>query len=1058
MGHKQLGYQQRLQALGRPLALALTITLLGLTAVFPILNPALPCSDDAAFHLFRLVQLDSLLQDGVLYCRWAPDMAQGYGTPFFNFYAPLSYYVSALISAVVGNLNLGLRLTFALAIVGGGWAAYLLAHDYFSRPAALVAAVAYMYAPYQGYDIYFRGNLAESAAWPLLPLALWAMGRLIREGGGKWLAATAVAYAAILLTHNVFALIFSPLLALFALVLVYRERSAYCVMRKKGTLRTTHYALADFIKPFLLPMAALLLGLGLAAFFWLPAMLERELVHSDRLLVPPVFVYWNNFVTLGELFALPRLLEPNLLNPSPPRTIGLITFLLALPGFLYYSLRSTPYALRNTAVRLFGFSLFIYLFMMTAVSEPIWDALPLIEFVQFPWRLLGPAAVCVAFLTAATIDLLPTGRWRLAGGGLAIVLLVLTVLFWFHPRHCPGLDQPTVADMQAFERDSYTIGTTARGEYLPRPVVQMPPGVAEQPFATDNPALTILTQERRGVTYRASVSASQPTTVTVNSFAYPGWRAEVNGTAVAITPSPTYGLITFPVPAGSHELAITFGETPLRQAANWVSLLSLLITLGVMVTGGGWRVASKPVKSKNRPSNPSSFFLLPSYLLLALLIFGLSQSSLLVTDRRPAADAPVTFHNGMRLLESEIETAEIAADETLLLRFTWDVQATPDRIYQTNVVLLDENGLLWSPAGTMRPRIFRSPPPTNQWPVGSYATDWQLLDLLPGTPPGSYEVRLSLFERDTQRLVGVIGGGPDLPLGQITVTRPHTPADPQTAAMPYTADTDWTALRLLGYNLDRRTAVPGDPFLLTLFWQNQLASNQDWQVQLQLHDESGAAVLTRQLPPVTADFPTSQWQAGDLWRGQHLLRLPAGLENGLYTWQLQLCQPHDAGCTPIDPPLTLGQLTINAPERSFTPPDLTHQTETAVGDIATLLGAILTDDDGSSVSRLPSSVTLIWRAEAETAVSYRVFLHLVGPDGAIVAQSDGEPAQWQRPTTGWLPGEIIRDDHQLSLPADLPPGQYTLLAGLYDPLTGERLLVHGDETAVTITTWTIAGD
>jgi hypothetical protein len=1042
--------KQRLQMVSWPLLLALTITLLGLTAVFPILNPALPCSDDAAFHLFRLVQLDSLLQDGVFYCRWAPDMAQGYGTPFFNFYAPLSYYVSALISAIVGNLaignmNLGLRLTFALAIVGGGWAAYLLARDYFSQPAALVSAVAYMYAPYQGYDIYFRGNLAESAAWPLLPLALWAMGRLMREGGGKWLVITAVTYAAILLTHNVFALIFSPLLGLFALVLVYREHIAYDILRKKGTLRTTHYAIANFIKPFLLPMAALLLGLGLAAFFWLPAMLERELVHSDRLLVPPVFVYWNNFVTLSELFALPRLPEPNLLNPSPPRTIGLITFLLALPGFLYYALRNTQHATRNTAVRFFGLALFVYLFMMTAVSEPIWDVLPLIEFVQFPWRLLGPAAVCAAFLTAATIDLLPRGRWRLAGGGLAISLLILTVLFWFHPRYCPGLDQPTIADMQAFERDTHTIGTTARGEYLPRPVVQMPPEVADQPFATDNPYLTILSQERRGVTYRASVSASQPTTVTVNSFVYPGWRAEVNETAVTITPSPTYGLITFAVPAGSHELTVTFGETPMRQAANWVSILSLLITLGVMVAGGGWRVAGKPVKSKNDPPNPSAFCLLPSYLLLAVLLFGLSQSTWLHRHELQTTADPIIFHNGMRLLDSQIETAEMAADETLLLRFIWDVPATPDRIYQTNVVLVDENGLLWSLAGTMRPRIFRSPPPTNQWSVGHYATDWQLAELLPGTPPGQYQVRLTLFEQETQRLVGVVGGGPDLPLGQITVTRPRTPTDPQTAVMQYTAVTDWTALRLLGYNLDRNTAVPGDPFLLTLFWQNQLASNQDWQVQLHLYDESGAAVLTRQLPPVTAEFPTSQWPVGDLWRGQHLLRLPAGLESGLHTWELRLCEPHDSGCTPFGQPLTLGQLDVNAPERSFTPPDLTHATETAVGNIATLLGAIIQTRD-------PLSVELVWRAEAETAVSYRVFLHLIGPDGTLITQSDGEPAQWQRPTTGWLPGEIIRDSHQLTLPPDLLPGPYTLLAGLYDPLTGERLGVEGGETAVVITT------
>jgi hypothetical protein len=1065
--------RQRLQPLSRSLTLALTIVLLGLTAVYPILNPALPCSDDAAFHLFRLVQLDSLLQDGVLYCRWAPDMAQGYGNPFFNFYAPLAYYVSALISAIVGNLNLGLRLTFALAIVGGGWAAYLLARGYFSRTAALVAAVAYMYAPYQGYDIYFRGNLAESAAWPLLPLALWAMGRLVREGGGRWLAVTAVAYAAILLTHNVFALIFSPLLALFALVLAIQTSS----------LRTMHHALRQRAMPILksltLPLVALLLGLGLAAFFWLPAMLERDLVHSDRLLVPPVFVYWNNFVTLSELFALPRLPEPYLLNPSPPRTIGLIAFLLTLPAFLLsvfgnrlsvngkritdHGSPITDHRLRITAVRFFSLALFVYLFLMTAVSEPIWDVLPLIEFVQFPWRLLGPAAVCVAFLVAATIELLPDGLWRCTGGGVAITLLILSVLFWFHPRYCPGLDQPTVADMQAFERDTHTIGTTARGEYLPRQVIQMPPLPAEQPFAQPDEAagLTILTQERRGVTYRASVRAGQPRTITVNSFAYPGWQAEVNGTAVPITPSPTYGLITFPVSAGQHELTVTFGETPLRRAANGVSLLSLIL-LSLSFTGFSKRFNAEAQtyteqrRSRRREKQPHSVhhnrltdhrLLITVYGTLGLLLFALSQSSLLHRHEPALTAEPVTYHNGMRLLDRQIKADQVGADESLLLRFYWDALSTPDQVYQTNVTLVDETGLLWSPAGTMRPRIFRGPPPTNQWLVGHYATDWQLLEPLPGTPPGDYQIQLTLFEQGTERLVGVVGGGPDLLLGQLTITRPNVPVDPEAVDMQYRVDNSWEALRLLGYNLDRSTAVPGDPFLLTLFWQATLAPNPNWQVQLSLDDENRRTVMSRQLPPVTADFPTSQWRMGDLWRGQHVLRLPAGLESGLYTWQLALCQPHDDGCTPIDPPLTLGELMIHAPERNFTPPPLTHPTETPVGEIATLLGAIIDEADALSVE-------LVWRAEMETAVSYRVFLHLIGPDGALVAQSDGEPAQWQRPTTGWLPGEIVRDLHTLFLPDDLPPGSHTLLAGLYDPVTGERLLVDGGETAVVVARWT----
>jgi len=85
------------------------------------------------------------------------------------------------------------------------------------------------------------------------------------------------------------------------------------------------------------------------------------------------------------------------------------------------------------------------------------------------------------------------------------------------------------------------------------------------------------------------------------------------------------------------------------------------------------------------------------------------------------------------------------------------------------------------------------------------------------------------------------------------------------------------------------------------------------------------------------------------------------------------------------------------------------------------------------------TVTLVWRAEAEMERSYHVFLHLRGPGGEMVAQSDGVPAGWTRPTTGWLPGEVVVDERVLALPAALPAGVYTLSAGLYDPDSGQRL-------------------
>jgi hypothetical protein len=88
-----------------------------------------------------------------------------------------------------------------------------------------------------------------------------------------------------------------------------------------------------------------------------------------------------------------------------------------------------------------------------------------------------------------------------------------------------------------------------------------------------------------------------------------------------------------------------------------------------------------------------------------------------------------------------------------------------------------------------------------------------------------------------------------------------------------------------------------------------------------------------------------------------------------------------------------------------------------------------------------------WRAVAPTPIGYKVTLQLADAAGKPVAQHDAEPADWQRPTTGWIPGEIITDTHVLVLPAELPAGTYALVAGMYPPGTGRRLAVTGKDAA-----------
>ncbi|MFO7679849.1 MAG: glycosyltransferase family 39 protein, partial [Chloroflexota bacterium] len=942
------------------------ILALSLVALQAILRPSLPCSDDAAFHLLRLTQLDHLLRQGVVYSRWAPDMAQGYGFPFFNFYAPLSYYLAEAVSLLAGNLNLGLRLTFALSVYLAGLTAYRLSRDHFSTPAALVTAVAYMFAPYFAYDILFRGNLAESVAWLFLPLSLWTMGRLARTGQTRWLAAAALSYAAVLLTHNVFALIFSPLLGLYGLV----ESSPLPNPLPEGA---SPLSLWERVRERVsLVFLVLLLGLGLSAFFWLPAMMERSLVHSDRLLVPPIFVYWGNFVTLAEIFTLPQTVYVNLINPSPARALGLIPLLLALPALLVGWRRFQNG--RRRQVLFFGVATAVYVFLMTAVSEPIWANLPLIEYVQFPWRLLGPAALCLAILIGASVDTLTphVSRFTLFIVSFYCIVLILGSLYWLDARYCPGLENPTIADMQEFERASLTIGTTAKGEYLPLTVEYMPEQPAVEPFAklpetvTSTGSVTV-SGNRTPKQFTASISATEPFTLTANTFTYPGWQAELNGQKVDITPSEGTGLITIPVPAGDHDLTITFRETPLRLLANLVSLLSLGVL--VLVASGRWQVAEwqsgKFTSTPHHLHTPSP----PHLFLIGLALFvlvGWVLPKLETPLRRstiPAAEAAVVYQNNLTLLNYTIAAREMAGDGSLLVQSNWQAPQPITGDFRETVRLIGPDGLLWSEKTAVSPRWYRQPTPTTAWTPEQFADSQLLIEPIPGTPPGLYTIQLLLFDEETLAPVPLVGGQTTYDLGSVQVTRPQETAvlEPQ-----YALSQSWDGVLLSGVSLDREAAAPGDPFLLTLYWQVDETPADDASVQLSLVDEAGIVVFSKALPPVRADFPTSQWQTGDVWLGQHAFRLPVALDSGDYQWTLQWCVADVCeGETAVSTGSTavLGNLALTAPERLFTPPALDIETNAQFSEWITLLGV--------NIASQPENLqtTLVWQTAAEIPIS-----------------------------------------------------------------------------------------
>ena len=444
---------------------------LAIAAGLPLLGAGFPCTDDLTFHMYRGVEMGSLIRLGHFFPRWSPHMALGYGYPIYNFYAPLPSYAVVLLNFAGLAYPTAMKLALFLPIWLAGCGMYLFVSDQWGVPAGLVAGATYLLAPYLAYDILFRGNLSETSAFIWPPLILWGVRRAAQQTEGakgykgyKGVAVAAVAFGALVLTHNVSALIAAPLLFGYALFVGWQARS-WSILVWAGL--------------------ALLLGIGLSAYFWLPALLERGLVHSERLFVPPIFTWYTNFISARDLLALPRVEDPLLMNPSPPRAVGLLTALLGLPA-LAAALWAIAHRRRASAATLatlfFGLALLGYGLLTLPISAPIWHLITPLALVQFPWRMLGPAALCAAVLaglsTAAISEWLArrqAGQWAVPAliiGALAV--LYLGNLSWWSPRICGSLGSPTVGGMLAFEADSHTVGTTAKDEYLPLTAAGVP--------------------------------------------------------------------------------------------------------------------------------------------------------------------------------------------------------------------------------------------------------------------------------------------------------------------------------------------------------------------------------------------------------------------------------------------------------------------------------------------------------------------------------------------------------------------------------------------------------
>jgi hypothetical protein len=334
-------------------------------------------------------------------------------------------------------------------------------------------------------------------------------------------------------------------------------------------------------------------------------------------------------------------------------------------------------------------------------------------------------------------------------------------------------------------------------------------------------------------------------------------------------------------------------------------------------------------------------------------------------------------------------------------------------------------------------------PVQRTWDTGEPANTYHILHTLPAIPPGRYGLYAKVYESETGKDYPVVahdgtGQGIEALLGYVDITRSTARSGVQPAySLP--ANTAMGAdLDLLGYDLPGRQVRPGDSLPLTLYWQARVKPARDYLVSAELRNRDGLVVARNQGRPAYGEYPTDEWQAGEILREWRDVPISGTVPTGTYSLTVRVSD----GQTTIGM-IDLGNVEVKGRRREYQPPDLTQPISATFGSNLALSGIV----GPAEIQVAPGqayTITLAWRVLAPSEQQLIRFVHLLGSDGKPVAQTDSIPCEGDCPSTSWLADEVLVDRARMVLPPDLAPGTYPLAVGWYDATTLQRIPAAGD--------------
>lgn len=537
-------------------------------AVLPLAWRGTSCGHDFDFHLQSWLEVLHHWREGVLYPHWDASANYGAGEPRFVFYPPVSWLIGAVLGALLPWAWTPVAVVL-IAFIGCGLSFFAMAREWMADDAAAVASCVYLLNPYLLFVAYERSAYGELLSAILLPLlVLYGL----REKPA--LLPFSLVIAGLWLTNAPSAVMGCYLVVLLAIVTAVRERSYALIGRVAG---------------------ATALGLGLAAFYIVPAAYEQRWVEIARAITQGMRVEDSFlFEHTGQVF------HDQVLRTASWIAVTMLIAAAFAVVFIYRNKQKSKLRAPLIAV------IVAICILLLPFSDVFWRDVPELKFLQFPWRwllVLGAAMAALiglalrgSFLEAKTrrsILVRAVSMLALAG----VMSSISAVMFW---QPCDDEDniaaQRTTFLDSGFEgTDEYTAANSDNGDIqqdLPRIRVlksvdadQADSSLAENPEWTEDnrEAVSADVEIHRWNSERkdAKIETRTPAYAVLKLMDYPAWQVLVNGQPFSARPRRDDGLLTIPLKAGQSTISVRYTATRDVEIGRALTLLALCVAIAV---------------------------------------------------------------------------------------------------------------------------------------------------------------------------------------------------------------------------------------------------------------------------------------------------------------------------------------------------------------------------------------------------------------------------------------------------------------------------------------------